>query len=50
MSEKHANFMININTTSSKHLEELGNMIIKDAKEKQNINLEWEIKIIGKEE
>ena len=50
MSEKHANFMINISTTSSKHLEELGNMIIKDAKEKQNINLEWEIKIIGKEE
>lgn len=47
MSEKHANFMINTGTTTATDLENLGNMIIKEAKEKQNIKLEWEIKIIG---
>ena len=46
MSEKHANFMINENSTAN-NLEDLGNQIIKDAKEKLNINLEWEIKILG---
>jgi UDP-N-acetylmuramate dehydrogenase len=47
MSEKHANFMVNIATNKAKNLEELGNLIIKEAKEKLNIDLEWEIKIIG---
>ena len=49
MSEKHANFMINTGTAKAKDLENLGNSIIKDAKEKLDLNLEWEVKIIGKE-
>lgn len=48
MSEKHANFMINTGNAKAADLENLGNLIIKEAKEKQNIDLEWEIKIIGK--
>lgn len=48
MSEKHANFMINTGNAKAADLEHLGNLIIKEAKEKQNIDLEWEIKIIGK--
>lgn len=47
MSEKHANFMINTGGAKSKDLEELGNLIIKEAKEKMGIKLEWEIKILG---
>ena len=49
MSEKHANFMVNTGTAKAKDLENLGNSIIKDAKEKLDLNLEWEVKIIGKE-
>ena len=48
MSEKHANFMINTGTATSKSLENLGEMIKKEALEKQNIKLDWEVKIIGK--
>ena len=48
MSEKHANFMINTGNAKAADLEHLGNLIIKEAKEKQNIDLEWEIRIIGK--
>lgn len=48
MSEKHANFMINTGIATAKSLEDLGELIKKEAKEKQNIDLEWEIKIIGK--
>lgn len=47
MSEKHANFMVNTGTATATDLENLGNLIIKEAKEKLNIKLEWEIKIIG---
>ncbi|MDD2840104.1 MAG: UDP-N-acetylmuramate dehydrogenase [Rickettsiales bacterium] len=47
MSEKHANFMVNTGTATATDLENLGNLIIKEAKEKQNIRLEWEIRIIG---
>ena len=47
MSEKHANFMINTGNAKAADLEHLGNLIIKEAKEKQNIDLEWEIRIIG---
>ncbi len=48
MSEKHANFMVNTGVATADSLEQLGESIRRDAKEKQNINLEWEIKIIGK--
>ena len=37
--------MVNMGNAKAKDLENLGNTIIKDAKEKLNINLEWEIKI-----
>ena len=47
MSEKHANFMINQNA-NAKNLEDYGNMIKNDALQKMNINLEWEINILGK--
>lgn len=47
MSEKHANFMININCEKANHLEDLGNEIIEKAKLQQGLNLEWEIKIVG---
>ncbi len=49
MSEKHANFMVNTGTAKAKDLENLGKSIIKDAKDKLGLNLEWEVKIIGKE-
>lgn len=48
MSEKHANFMVNTGTATAKSLEDLGDMICHEAKEKQGIKLEWEIKKIGK--
>ena len=49
ISEKHANFMVNTGTAKAKDLENLGKSIIKDAKDKLGLNLEWEVKIIGKE-
>lgn len=47
MSEKHANFMVNTGTATATDLENLGELIKKEAKEKQGIELEWEIRIIG---
>ncbi len=47
MSEKHANFMVNTGNATAKSLERLGELIRAEAKEKLNIDLEWEIKIIG---
>ena len=48
MSEKHCNFMINNGNASAQDLIDLGNEVKKIVKEKTNINLEWEIKILGK--
>lgn len=48
MSEKHANFLINVSSTKSQYIEELILEIQKRAKEKLNLDLECEIKIIGK--
>jgi UDP-N-acetylmuramate dehydrogenase len=47
MSEKHANFLINTGNSSASDIENLINSIKRDAKEKMNIELELEIKIIG---
>ncbi len=47
MSEKHANFMVNTGNATAKSLESLGELIRAEARDKLNINLEWEIKIIG---
>lgn len=48
MSEKHANFMVNTGTATADSLEKLGELIKKEAKEKLNTDLDWEIKIVGK--
>ena len=48
MSEKHANFLINVSSKKSQYIEELITKIQDKAKEKLNIDLKCEIKIIGK--
>lgn len=40
--------MINNGNASAQDLIDLGNEVKKIVKEKTNINLEWEIKILGK--
>ena len=47
MSKKHCNFMINNGNASAQDLIDLGNEVKKIVKEKTNITLEWEIKILG---
>ena len=47
VSEKHANFLINANNASAKDIEELGLRIIDKVFDKFQIQLEWEIKILG---
>jgi UDP-N-acetylmuramate dehydrogenase len=48
ISEKHCNFMINNGNASANQLIELGQKVQKIVKEKTGIELEWEIKILGK--
>ncbi|MEM0930145.1 MAG: UDP-N-acetylmuramate dehydrogenase [Pseudomonadota bacterium] len=48
MSELHANFMINRGSATAADLESLGEGIRADAKEQLGVNLEWEIKRIGR--
>ena len=48
ISEKHCNFFVNEGDATSKDIEELINMVKKRVFEKTNINLELEIKVIGK--
>ncbi len=47
MSEKHCNFMINTGNATATDLENLGDYVIKTVKEKQGVDLHWEIKRIG---
>ncbi len=47
MSEKHCNFMLNLNAATACDLESLGEKVRKQTKEKSGIDLEWEIKRIG---
>ncbi|MBU6339329.1 MAG: UDP-N-acetylmuramate dehydrogenase [Rickettsiales bacterium] len=47
MSVKHCNFMINNGNASAQDLIDLGNEVKRKVKEKTDINLEWEIKILG---
>ena len=47
VSEKHANFLINANNASAKDIEELGLRIIDKVFDKFQIQLKWEIKILG---
>ncbi|MEM7741870.1 MAG: UDP-N-acetylenolpyruvoylglucosamine reductase, partial [Pseudomonadota bacterium] len=48
MSELHANFMINRGNATASDLEALGEGIRADAKEQLGVDLEWEIKRIGR--
>ncbi len=49
ISEKHCNFMINQNKASARDLIELGTKAQKTVKKNSGIELEWEIKIIGRD-
>lgn len=47
VSGKHCNFLINNGTATAKDIESLGELIRDKVKEKFNITLEWEIKVVG---
>ncbi len=47
ISEKHCNFMINRGNASAQDLIDLGNKVKKLVKQNANIDLDWEIKILG---
>lgn len=48
MSELHCNFMINHGNASANDLETLGNLVKKKVFENSGVDLQWEIKRIGK--
>jgi UDP-N-acetylmuramate dehydrogenase len=48
MSEKHCNFMINKGNATAKELENLGEEVRRRVKQTSGIELEWEVKRIGK--
>ncbi len=48
VSEKHCNFLINTGNSTAADLEALGEEVRRRVKEKTGIQLEWEIKRIGK--
>ncbi|MGH1378060.1 MAG: UDP-N-acetylmuramate dehydrogenase [Alphaproteobacteria bacterium] len=47
MSDKHLNFMINNGNATAKDLEDLGDELIKRAKDQLGVKLHWEIRRIG---
>ena len=48
VSEKHCNFLINVNNATARDLEALGEEVRRRVKEATGVTLEWEIKRIGK--
>ena len=48
MSEKHCNFMINTGAASAADLETLGETIKEMVKDKEGVDLHWEVKRIGR--
>lgn len=48
MSEKHCNFMINTGTATAADLETLGETIRKKVKASEGVDLEWEVKRLGR--
>ncbi len=48
MSEKHCNFMINKDNASADDIENLGEAIRKKVKSSEGVDLEWEIRRIGR--
>lgn len=47
-SPQHCNFLINDGSASATDIETLGNTVVERVKNQEHINLEWEVKIIGK--
>ena len=47
ISEKHANFILNLGEATAKDFEDLGNTIIEEVFSCSGITLEWEIRIVG---
>ncbi len=47
ISEKHCNFLVNNGNATAKDLEDLGNQAKERIKEKFDIDLKWEIQILG---
>lgn len=48
VSEKHTNFLINTGTATSTDIEELGEEVRRRVKDSAGVDLEWEIKRIGR--
>ncbi len=48
VSEKHTNFLINIDNATSTDIEALGEEVRRRVKESQGVELEWEIQRVGK--
>ncbi len=49
VSEKHCNFLLNLGTASSSHIEALGEEVRRRVEAKTHITLEWEIQRVGTE-
>ena len=50
ISEKHCNFIINLNNSPHKEIEKLGEIVRNKVFEQTGKKLNWEIKIIGENE
>ncbi|WP_420833196.1 UDP-N-acetylmuramate dehydrogenase [Pseudemcibacter aquimaris] len=48
VSEKHCNFLINEGSATARDIEELGEEVRKRVKEKSGVELQWEIKRVGR--
>ena len=48
MSDKHCNFMINDGTASAADMENLGEFVREKVKKNSGIELQWEIKRVGR--
>ena len=48
MSEKHCNFLINTGNATSTEIEGLGELVREKVKANSGIELEWEIKRVGR--
>ena len=48
-SEKHCNFLVNDGTATAEDLEKLGENARKLVFQKFGVNLEWEVKVVGRE-
>jgi len=48
VSEQHCNFLINTGNATASDIEDLGELIRENVKKKFGVDLEWEIKILGR--